>query len=221
MDNNESRVSIPNNSLLENNTVDVLIDQHTREWKVNLIDSVFTLDEAKLIKAIPLSSLPQNNFLFWPLDSFGNYTIKSGYKMLSEECHNDEDGQATRGVSNSVWKGIWKMSTPGKIKHFLWRACSDALPTKSNLLKRKILEKDTCQFCAKEPENISHALWECELLHQVWQPKFNWVDRSQVSCSSFLALVGLIQTKPQLLNLFTTTAWSIWCRRNKTGSMNQ
>ena len=143
-----------------------------------------------------MSSLPQDDFLFWPLDSFGDYTVRSGYKMLSEECSNDEDGHAARGISNSVWKGIWKMSIPGKIKHFLWRACSDALPTKSNLVKRRILEEDTCQFCAKEHETISHALWEGELLHQVWNTKFNWVDRSQVSRGSFSELVGMIQTKP-------------------------
>ncbi|KAK7859276.1 hypothetical protein CFP56_007774, partial [Quercus suber] len=49
----------------------------------------------------------------------------------------------------------------------------------------------------------------------VWHAKFNWVDRSQIPRGSFSALVGLIQTKPQLLDLFATTAWSIWCRRNK------
>ena len=173
------------------------------------------LIEAKLIKAIPLSFLPQNDFLSWPLDSFGDYTVKSGYNMLSEECSNEEDGHTARGISNSDWKGIWKMFTPGKIKHFLWRACSDALPPKSNLVKRRILEEDTCQFCAKEPETISHALWECELLHQVWSTKFNWVDRSRVSNGSFLELVGMIQSKPQFLDLFATTDWSIWCRRNK------
>ena len=37
-------------------------------------------------------------------------------------------------------------------------------------------------------------------------PSFSWF---------FSALVGLIQTKPQLLDLFATIAWSIWCRRNK------
>lgn len=103
----------------------------------------------------------------------------------------------------------------GKIKHFLWRACSDALPTKSNFVKRRILEEAACQFCAKEPETISHTLWECELLHHVWSTRFNWVDRSQISRGAFSEIVEMIQTKPHFLDLFTTTAWSIWCRRNK------
>ena len=38
--------------------------------------------------------------------------------MLSEECSNDEDDHAARGISNSVWKGIWKMSIPGKLNTF-------------------------------------------------------------------------------------------------------
>ena len=45
-DNNGRRVIAPNNSLLGNSTIDVLIDQHTRKWKQNLIDSSFTPDEA-------------------------------------------------------------------------------------------------------------------------------------------------------------------------------
>lgn len=103
----------------------------------------------------------------------------------------------------------------GKIKHFLWRVCSNALPTKTNLVKQKILEEDVCQFYAKEPETISHALWECELLHQVWNTNFGWVDRVQASRGSFIELVAPIQDKTQLLDLFATTTWFIWCRRNK------
>nr|POF14796.1 hypothetical protein CFP56_33005 [Quercus suber] len=106
LDNNVRQIIAPNNSLPENSTVDVLIDQQTREWKHNLIDSSFTPDEAKLIKAILLSSLPQNDFLFWPLDSYGDYIVKSGYKMLSEECSYEEDSYAARGISKLVWKGI-------------------------------------------------------------------------------------------------------------------
>ena len=45
-DNNGRRVIAPNNSLLGNSIIDVLIDQHTRKWKQNLIDSSFTPDEA-------------------------------------------------------------------------------------------------------------------------------------------------------------------------------
>ena len=48
MDNNGRRVIAPNSSLPDNSTADVLIDQHTREWKHNLIDSSLPLTKLSL-----------------------------------------------------------------------------------------------------------------------------------------------------------------------------
>uniref|UniRef100_A0A7N2L4N4 RNase H type-1 domain-containing protein n=1 Tax=Quercus lobata TaxID=97700 RepID=A0A7N2L4N4_QUELO len=56
------------------------------------------------------------------------------------------------------WKGIWKLKTPGKIKHFLWKSYTNSLHTRENLLKRTILHDPLCHLCAKEPENVLHAL---------------------------------------------------------------
>ena len=57
--------------------------------------------------------------------------------MPCEENRRDEASSSNREANRALWKGIWKMSTPGKIKHFLWKACSNALPVKTNLVKRK------------------------------------------------------------------------------------
>nr|POF16190.1 hypothetical protein CFP56_24217 [Quercus suber] len=74
------------------------------------------------------------------------YTVKSGYKLLCEDARSAANSEAV----HSFWKGIWKMHVPGKIKHFEWRsACSNALPTKMNLVKRKILDNDICQLRQK------------------------------------------------------------------------
>lgn len=158
-----------------------------------------------MIKAVPLCSLLQKDFLYWPMDKFGEYTVKLGYKMLCEENRRDEASSSNREAS----RALWKMSAPGKIKHFLWKACSNALPVKTNLVKRKVLVEDVCQICTKEAETTSHALWECKVLQEVWSSKFGWVDRNQAGHGSFCDLVTLIQEKPQLLDQFATTAWII------------
>lgn len=56
------------------------------------------------------------------------------------------------------WKGIWKLKTPGKIKYFQWKSYTNSLHTRENLLKRTILHDPLCHLCAKEPENVLHAL---------------------------------------------------------------
>ena len=56
------------------------------------------------------------------------------------------------------WKGIWKLKTTAKIKHFLWKSYTNSLSTRENLLKRTILHDPLCHLCATEPENVLHAL---------------------------------------------------------------
>ena len=33
------------------------------------------------------------------------------------------------------WTGLWKLKVPGKVRHFMWKACSDSLPTRQNVKK--------------------------------------------------------------------------------------
>ena len=44
-----------------------------------------------------------------------------------------------------VWKEIWQLKVPPKIKNFLWRACRNTLPTKQALMKRKIVADPICE----------------------------------------------------------------------------
>ena len=74
---------------------------------------------------------------------------------------------------------------PGKIKHFIWKACSNSLPTKENLLRRRVLQHSVCHLCARESEDVFHALWGCEKIHPTWDSDFGWVDRSRITSNSF------------------------------------
>lgn len=41
------------------------------------------------------------------------------------------------------------MRSVGFVKQFIWKACNNLLPTKLNLLKRKMVEEDLCTLCSK------------------------------------------------------------------------
>ncbi|XP_030970761.1 uncharacterized protein LOC115991163 [Quercus lobata] len=118
-------------------------------------------------------------------------------------------------LQKGSWKIIWKLKVPEKVKHFLWKACTNSLPTKDNLLKRKILKESGCARCSGDSESVVHALWSCSCIQVVWETEFGWVDRSLMTLASFSEVLQKIRVKPSLLLLFAVTAWSIWYQRNK------
>ena len=62
----------------------VLINPVSGWWNVHFIDSHFYPPDAKLIKSLPSCSTPQPDILIWPKEKSGNYSVKSGYKLLCE-----------------------------------------------------------------------------------------------------------------------------------------
>ena len=53
----------------------------------------------------------------------GLYSIKSGYQALCEEARSGEASGSNSGLIAGFWSSIWKLNVPGKVKHFMWKAC--------------------------------------------------------------------------------------------------
>lgn len=64
-----------------------------------------------------------------------------------------------------------KLKVPNKVKHFIWRACSYALPTKDALWKRSCASTPKCSCCSLEGEFVEHLLLVC-----------NWAQAVRFSC---------------------------------------
>ena len=135
----DGKIATHKSVLLPDATVSSLINQASGWWNIHLIDHCFYPPEAALIKALPLCSIPQEDLLIWPLEKSGNYSVKSGYRLLREWQDLDGFQGQVSDVQKRFWKSIWRIKVPGKIKHFIWKACSNSLPTKENLLRRKVL----------------------------------------------------------------------------------
>ena len=67
-----------------------------------------------------------------------------------------------------VWNKIWSLNVPPKVRTFLWRACSNCLPTRDNLHQRRVSVEPHCEICHHKSETVSHILWECPLARNVW-----------------------------------------------------
>uniref|UniRef100_A0A7N2LZ18 Reverse transcriptase zinc-binding domain-containing protein n=1 Tax=Quercus lobata TaxID=97700 RepID=A0A7N2LZ18_QUELO len=109
---------------------------------------------------------------FWQFGTTNTNAFKSDYRLLSEAAEKDNASTSNPEFKKKFWSGIWKLKIPGKVKHYLWKAYSNTLPTKQNLQKRKILNDSTFHLYSKENESSMHALWDCEKIQEVWSHIF-------------------------------------------------
>jgi len=141
-----------------------------KEWNKDIIDGIFAPEEAELIYRIPLSATASEDSIFWPLTQDGTYTSKTGYRFLKEES--EHEGMDVEKME--LKRSIWSMQVPNKVKNFVWRACRNSLPTKTNLVHRKIIDSPICDCCQQCPETVLHSLWSCRELEVVWDEEELW-----------------------------------------------
>nr|POE88850.1 hypothetical protein CFP56_37387 [Quercus suber] len=119
------------------------------------------------------------------------------------------------GLNQALWKNIWDASVPNKVRNFLWRVCKNAIPTKKNLVQRKILTEGTCDHYRATPETALHALWECPKLSVVWEKDNQWSFRGNTSFTTFQVLVQHVIAECKDLESFGMLVWAIWYQRNQ------
>ena len=102
----------------ENSTLDLLIDPTTRQWIDELVDILFALDEAEIIKKIPLARVAAED-IDWPYSHGGKYNCKSGYKFLKEEL-DLLSSQQPSCHDKHLWTAIWSLHVLQKMKNLLW-----------------------------------------------------------------------------------------------------
>ena len=132
--------------------VSALIDPLTYGWNSHTIDNTFLPFEAMQIKSIPLGIIKQPDLLYWPWSRDGSYSVSTGYQRLCVEEQSDSVSPSNLDKTHGFWKKLWKAGVPGKLKHFLWKACSNALPTKVSLLQRKSLQKAPVHIAKTRPK---------------------------------------------------------------------
>ncbi|XP_040999571.1 uncharacterized protein LOC121245775 [Juglans microcarpa x Juglans regia] len=193
-----------------------IIDPQQKIWQESLLSELFTHQEIEGIKAIPISLGGREDKLTWQFTPNGCFTIKSGY-YIGKELEREQVGE-TSGIAKDcqVWRSIWKLKVPPATKMFIWRACSEVLPTIANLKRRKVVNDSICLICKREHETSGHALWGCSGAQDVWcqgpkkVQKFSY--HSDLIFNIWAELIGKLE--PEELNEVAVTMRMIWARRN-------
>ena len=147
---------------------------------------------------------------------FGESAYKVAQKWLkTRNSKTVSGGTSDTSRKQSLWKLIWNLNCPNKIKHFMWRACRNILPTKNRLKAKGICIKDGCEQCGLS-ESAGHILWDCKLASDVWSISRLKLPFIPDQIRDFIELVWEIMVKKPNTDweLFAVTASSLWNHRN-------
>ena len=131
--------------------------------------------------------------------------------MLESTARCVNPGSSLVDGQSKVWKGIWKIKTPNRIRHFIWRAARDSLPITQNLRYRHVPVEAFCPTCDEHSESLIHCLWLCDYAKCIWLSDQTFTFPRKQVFGSFGDLVSfiLVETSSNTVALFSMIARSI------------
>ncbi|KAF7801660.1 uncharacterized protein G2W53_040771 [Senna tora] len=188
-------------------------------WKLGELHNCLSSVEVKAIMGLHISSDVVEDERVWLLDRRGEYKVKSGYQIAKKAL----EGVEVARPSSSFLK------VAEKVKHFIWRFCSNSLPSMVNLSKKRCLENASCPICKLEEETSEHLFLFCKWTKMVWFgslfcARWNRFEVKRMEAWWSDLLIGVAKVDDWVASLFAYTYWHIWKERCKAifdhGSIN-
>lgn len=146
--------------------------------------------EASTILVIPLSRRCPPDKIAWAYTPSGVFSTSSAYKLLASGVNESQAETSNQTAQKQFRKAVWGLWVPNKFKHFIWRACNNALPTMSNLF-RPITSSDKCELYNLYPEDPLHAIWLCSEMETTWSSSHCFNQANLPHPQSFSDLLSL------------------------------
>jgi hypothetical protein len=165
-----------------------------------------------------LPSGQQDKWL-WMGDSHG-FTVNSAYLLLVDEYRPPVLGDP---VMDLVFKYLWKCGAPSKVCSFSWQLLLDRIPTKDNLLKRRIIQvqHEQCSMCGVASESARHLFLHCGFAAKVWYDIIRWLGFTIILPHSIISSLAILincaknkREKRGLCLIWNAFMWVVWNVRN-------
>lgn len=75
------------------------------------------------------------------------FIVKSAYHMAVAKFSCIHEDIPSTSTAPREWKKLWSVKVAPRVKIFMWRACTGALPTKVNLCQRVCQVDPICELC--------------------------------------------------------------------------
>jgi ribonuclease HI len=205
-----------------------VIDPISGQWDTEIIQSNFHQIDVNRILQIPLSIDGFDDFLAWHGTRSGRFSVRSAYHT---EWRHQFNGVTCRSLitgtplDSQIWRLLWKLQVPAKVKIYCWRILHGLIPLKNILFKRHIGTDGICPICKSEEEDVLHMLFNCPEAELIWNglgitgviqnAKTNGSSGSEVLASllnmSSLTVPGFDSI--HMRELVAVASWYIWWLR--------
>ena len=193
------------------------MDIDTGQWDRTKLSFWFERHTCEDILRVPLTNTTARDMLIWKENKLNSFTVKSAYRVAQELLNPTKGGHSMAGVFRRVWKSVWTLNTPPKVRLFLWRAYFNILLTWDNLCRKNLQVEPCCAICYQPRETMCHTLWECPLTRNVWALVKGKIQKSAAQASDFLVLTrNMLERLPkEEMERWSIIAWAIWNARNR------
>ena len=165
------------------------------------------------------------DYLSWPFSKNGDYSVKSGVKVLQDSCSAVKFSSPSSSFTPPLrlWRIIWEVPILPRINFFLWSCVSEALPCSKALWSRKCASSPVCRICCNEVETIEHVLILCPWVLEVWHqsPLKLKIAKENISrfeswfFDTFVNMERVVIDGLRASSLFCYLCWFIWKARNE------
>ncbi|KAF4392707.1 hypothetical protein G4B88_029446 [Cannabis sativa] len=155
---------VPTVPRLENFMVSSLFQIHSRSWDAEVVNDLFTPDDAATILGIQIKQSVAGDYWYWFVEKNGLYSVRSAYQLIQ-----DQKLPPASSEGHLFWKKMWSLKVPPKTKDLVWRAASNCLAIKVNLCIKKVLTDNNCPMCGVFAESEMHLLVSCQFAWACWE----------------------------------------------------
>ncbi|XP_013658605.2 uncharacterized protein LOC106363406 [Brassica napus] len=198
-----------------------IINADGNQWNYDKLQELFYPQDIKqILKFPPVKS--RSNFWIWKFNKSGDFSVKSAFWLVNQ--YDKESVLEAKALPslNPLKQQVWKISSEPKIKNFLWKALSSALPVDEGFSRRGMKAEEFCQICGSFQETINHVLFSCESARQVWAlsnipyPRHGFDSESVFANMKYLLqLIKLEGREYKQRRAIPWLMWNIWIDRNK------
>ncbi|CAL4932085.1 unnamed protein product [Urochloa decumbens] len=149
-----------------------LLQPDGRAWNEQALEQNLLTIDSNAVRRIPLGRFNEDIWA-WSGERHGLYTVRSAYRILAEKEDQERNygaQQSSHSLKNNdpIWRKLWSVKVPPKVRVFWWRVTHDFIPSKANLHHRHIERLGGCEICGAKEETTFHALTECTFANIYW-----------------------------------------------------